>query len=382
MYPRDIILPSDNSFFLFGPRGVGKSTLIRERYPEAIYFDLLDFQTYREFLANPSLLENKLAKHDPQKFVVLDEIQKVPDLLNEVHRLIESPKHFKFILTGSSARKLRRGGANLLAGRAYLYYLHPLTSSEIGEDFDFARSLRYGTLPKVYLADEPKKYLESYVGGYLREEVVQEGLTRNLTAFSKFLQVASFSVGGLINTNNIAREVYVDRKVIENYFQILEDMMIGVRLPAFTRRAKRQVVTHPKFYFFDAGIYQTLRPTGPLDVQSEINGPALENLFFQHLIAINDNLKLGYQFSFFRTTRGQEIDFIAYGERGFHAFEMKMGTGFSSVWTRALTAFGNDYPEASLHIVYGGSSMLYHKNITIHPFETILKELPSILMGK
>jgi len=382
MYPRNIVLPDNNSFFLFGPRGTGKSTLIKERYPDALYFDLLDFQTYREFLAHPNLLETKLIKHDPEKFVILDEIQKVPALLDEVHRLIESPKHYKFILTGSSARKLRRGGANLLAGRAYLYYLHPLTASEIGSDFDLAKSLRYGTLPKVYLADDPRKYLESYVGGYLKEEVVAEGLTRNLTAFAKFLQIASFSVGSLVNRNNIAREVYVDRKVIDSYFQILDDMMIGKLIPVFTRRAKRQVVSHPKFYYFDAGIYQALRPSGPLDVQNEINGPALENLFFQHLVAVNDNLNLRYNFSFFRTTRGQEIDFIVYGEHGFHAFEIKLGTGFSTVWTRALTAFGKDYPEATLHLVYMGSSTFYHNNITIHPFEKILQELPEILKGE
>ncbi len=198
MYPRNITLPTDHSFFLFGPRGVGKSSLVRARYPRARYFDLLHFQTYRELLADPSSLEHRLKFHDPAQFIVLDEIQKIPELLNEVHRLIESDKHYKFILTGSSARKLRRGGVNLLAGRAYLYYLHPLTAAELGADFDFSRAMRYGTLPGIYGQKKPGSYLQSYVGAYLTEEIIQEGLTRNLTAFSKFLQVASFSVGNLV----------------------------------------------------------------------------------------------------------------------------------------------------------------------------------------
>jgi len=379
MYPRNIDLPTNNSFFLFGPRGVGKSTIIRDPYPDALYFDLLHFQTYRELLADPSSLERRLKSHNPKKFIVLDEIQKIPELLNEVHRLIESPKHYKFILTGSSAHKLRRQGVNLLAGRAYLNYLHPLTASEIGEDFDLKKALQYGLLPAIYQDVNPASRLQSYVGTYLQEEIIQEGLTRNLTAFSKFLQVASFSVGSLVNTTNIAREVWVDRKVVENYFTILEDLMLGVRIPVFARRAKRQIVTHPKFYFFDTGVYQAVRPTGPLDISSEIGGPALENLFFQHLVATNDNLKLGYQFSFFRTISGQEIDFVAYGKNGFFAFEIKLGAGFSPSWTRALTSFGKDYPEAKLYLIYTGSTTLYHNNITILPVETALKTLTDIL---
>ena len=381
MYTRLLDPPTDNSYFLFGPRGTGKTTYLHENYPKAIYIDLLQSEIYTYYLAHPENLSKNIPKNYSD-FIIIDEVQKVPEILNEVHRLIESPEHYKFILTGSSARKLRRGGANLLAGRAYIYNMHPLTIMEMGSDFDLGQDLTMGTLPACLGASKPKEYLASYLGSYLEQEINQEGLTRQLPAFYRFLQVASFSQGSPVNITSIARETSVHAKVVDNYFQILVDLLIGVFLPAWSRRAKRRLVVSPKFYFVDAGLYHQARPTGYLDTASEINGIALETLFFMHLRAVNDYYRLGYSFSYFRTASGQEIDFIAYGERGFHAFEIKLGTGFSSVWTRALTAFGKDYPEASLHLVYMGSQKLYHNNITIHPFEMILTELSSILGGK
>lgn len=380
MYPRNIELPTDHSFFLFGPRGTGKSTLVRSRYPNATYIDLLDFSTYRVLLANPNLL-SQFIPPQTKEFIIIDEVQKIPALLDEVHRLIESQDHYKFILTGSSARKLRRQGVNLLAGRAYTSYLYPLTAIELGKDFSLKRSLEFGCLPQVYVLDDPKAYLESYINTYLKEEVLQEGLTRNLSAFARFLEIVSLSVGSPVNTSEIARDVAIDRKVIENYFTILEDMMIGIRLPVFSRRAKRRVVVHPKFYFFDTGIYHTVRPKGPLDITSEINGFAVENLFLQNLIAVNSNLGLGYQLHFYRTVDDQEVDFVAYGEKGLLAFEIKLGTNFNSTWVKSLVDFGKDYPEAKLFLIYGGTQKLYYKNVTILPIEEALKGIERILRG-
>ena len=195
---------------------------------------------------------------------MVDEVQRVPDILNEVHRLIES-RGLRFVLTGSSARKLRRRGVNLLAGRALTRRMHPLTARELGRDFDLGRALRFGCLPFACTASDPQEYLASYVSTYLREEVQQEGLARNLAAFSRFLEAASFSQGSVLNMAAVARDCSVRAKVVEDYFAILENLLIAVRLPVFTRRAKRRLVAHPKFYFFDAGVFRAIRPRGPLE---------------------------------------------------------------------------------------------------------------------
>jgi len=208
----------------------------------------------------------------------------VPELLNEVHRLIEGRKA-RFVLTGSSARKLRGKGINLLGGRALTYQLFPLTAVELGTDFNLKRSVEFGHLPVACTEKEPQPYLESYVKTYLREEVQQEGLTRNLGAFARFLETASLSQTGQLNISEVARDSSVERKVVENYFHILEDLLLAQRLPVFTKRAGRRIVQHPKFYIFDAGVYRTIRPKGPLDGPEEIRGSALETLVYQELRA-------------------------------------------------------------------------------------------------
>jgi uncharacterized protein len=378
MYSRSIKLPTDKSFFLFGPRGTGKSTLVRARYPDAPYIDLLDGKTYQRLLARPDEL---MASIPPNYsgYIIIDEIQRIPELLNEVHRQIESDNRHKFILTGSSARKLRRRGTNLLAGRALTYFLSPMTAEEVGKDFSLPDSVRYGSLPAIYKETDRSEYLESYVSTYLQEEVLQEGLTRNLGAFSRFLETASFSVGSPVNTSSIARDSAIERKVVENYFTILEDLMLGVRIPVFSRKAKRKLISHPKFYFFDVGIFQTLRPRGILDNESEIGGPALENLFLQNAIAVNNNLKLNYKISYYRTVNGVEVDLILYGPKGFHAFEVKNSSNFSSSHLRGLKAFGRQYPEAKLHLLYTGNKELYFNKITVSPIKDILPGLSSLL---
>ena len=377
MYTRNIVLPTNKSFFLFGPRATGKTTLVKSRYPDAIYIDLLDGQIFQTLLAHPEKLASFIPPNHTN-YIIIDEVQRVPELLNEVHRLIENKK-YNFILTGSSARKLRRQGQNLLAGRALTYQLHPLSAEELGGDFSLEFVNKYGSLPTVFTEEDPQKYLYSYVKTYLQEEIMQEGLTRNLGAFARFLEVASFSVGSIINATSIAQEVMVERKVIENYFSILEDLMVGYKLPGFTRRAKRRIVSKPKFYFFDTGVYRTLRPSGPIDTDQEIGGIALENLFFQNLLAVNDSEDLKYNFYYYRTVNGSEVDFIAYGPNGFHAFEIKSSQNITAKHLRGLKTFSKVYPEAKLHIFYMGNQTRYEGNITTHPFEKDITNLSKIL---
>ena len=281
MYTRQIRAPINKSFFLFGPRGTGKTTWVKSHFKNALYLDLLEAKIFNNLLADPQRLEGFIPKGF-KDWIVIDEVQRVPELLNEVHRLIEQKK-YKFILTGSSARKLRSQTSNLLAGRALRYAMYPLTASELGGDFRLDHSLKFGQLPSVYAEKDPQKYLESYVKTYLEQEIRQEGLTRNLGAFSRFLEAASFSQGSVLNISSVARECAVERKVVESYFTILEDLLIAYRLPVFSKKAKRRVASHPKFYFFDAGIYRTLRPMGPLDRPEEAEGASLETILFHEL---------------------------------------------------------------------------------------------------
>lgn len=377
MYSRLIKPPKNKSFFLFGPRGTGKTTWVKSNFTKAIYLDLLEAELFNDLLANPQRLENFIPK-DFNDWVVIDEVQRIPELLNEVHRLIEKNK-YKFVLTGSSARKIRRKGVNLLAGRALSCHLYPLTAGELGKDFNLFRSLAYGHLPCVYTEENPRAYLESYIRTYLEEEIRYEGLTRNLGAFSRFLEAASFSQGSILNISSVARDCGVERKVVENYFTILEDLLIAYRIPVFSKRAKRRLAVHPKFYFFDVGIYQVLRPAGPLDLPEEIGGHAFETLFLQELLAANVYLESGYKIFYWMTANNIEVDFVLYGSKGIKAFEVKRTGKVSGSMLRGLKAFRKDYPSAKLYFIYGGERHLRDGDIEILPLKDVLKELPDIL---
>lgn len=377
MYSRLLVPPARKSFFLFGPRGTGKTTWVKMRFPGALYFDLLKAETYVDFLANPSRLDELI----PEGFagwIIIDEIQKVPSLLDEVHRLIEN-RDLKFVLTGSSARKLHRGGQNLLAGRALVYNMHPLTAVELGKDFKLAEYLRFGGLPGIWESQDKHGFLQSYVRAYLEQEVVQEGISRNLGAFARFLETASFSQGSVLNMTEVGREAAVGRKVVEDYFAALEDLLIGMRLPVFAKKAKRRLVKHNKFYFFDVGIYQAIRPVGPLDSPEMVGGVALESLFLQNLRAVNDYLDLGYKLYYFRTASGVEVDFVAYGQRGLLALEVKSKRNISSADLYGLESFRKDYPMAKAVMVYGGSERRFIGRIEIWPIKEALIELPKLL---
>ena len=370
-------LESRKSFFLFGPRGTGKTTWLKHRLPEALFVNLLQSEYYNRLSANPGHLR-QLIPPDHTGWTVIDEVQRIPALLNEVHDLIEA-RGLVFVLTGSSARTLRRRGVNLLAGRALTYRMHPLTAVEQQEAFNLRDSVQLGHLPARFSESDPAKYLKDYVQTYLREEVMQESLTRNIGHFSHFLEVASFSQGVTINISAVAREAHIERSVAENYFSILEDLLIAVRLPVFSRKAKRKLISQKKFYFFDAGVFRAIRPVGPLDSDAEMDGPALETLVLQELRAVNDHHDYGYQISFWRTRSSLEVDFVLYGPRGLLAIEIKRSTQIQPRDTRALREFKKDYPPAKCFVFYGGPSALYMDEVTVLPIEHALRNLHHIL---
>lgn len=379
MYPRFYKPLKKQSFFLFGPRGTGKSTWLKDQFPEAIMVDLLNSETYRLLLGNPHRLQSLIAKG--HQTVVIDEVQRIPALLHEVHRLIEGQK-INFILTGSSARKLKREGVNLLAGRARQRYFHPLTCWELGNDFSLQRALQFGLLPMSVTAENPKDFLASYVNTYLREEVQAEGLVRNLSAYSHFLEIASFSQGSTLTMSRIASDVGVDAKVISSYFEVTEDLLLSVRLPVFSKKAKRRLKTHPKFFYFDCGVFRTLRPKGPLDNDAEIDGPSLETLFLQHYRALGEFLQWDQKLHFWKTANDVEVDFVSYGEEGLFAFEVKRSHFLRDSDLDGLRLFQQDYPMAQCFFLCGISveEEKVIDNIRIVNFENALKTLP-VLFG-
>ncbi len=379
MISRKISL-SESSTFLFGPRGTGKTLWLKTNYPDAIYIDLLDSSIALRLTAQPG----RIAEFIPLEYtgtVIVDEVQKIPELLDEIHKLIESTP-IQFILTGSSPRKLRKLGTNLLAGRARTRNSFPLTAVELGKAFDLEQMLKYGHLPTLYDDRKnviPEDYLSSYVQTYLKEEILQEGLTRNIGGFTRFLEAASFSQGEVLNISGVAREAAINRKVVEAYFDILEDLLIAVRVQVFQKKAKRRMVQHPKFYFFDVGVYRTIRPKGPLDAPEEIDGAALETIVLQELRAWISYNHLDLSIYYWRTTNGQEVDFVLYGAEGLIALEVKRSNRFDRKDLKGLKAFKSDYPSARCILLYGGKENLYYDDLEIIPMEKIIRNPQQLL---
>ena len=371
---RKIPIP-EGSFFLFGPRGTGKTTWLRQTFPNAVWLDLLDPQLQRTYLARPERLRELVDGSPGATDVVVDEIQKVPGLLDMVHQLIEEKRGLRFILTGSSARKLRRDAVNLLAGRLVRLEMHPFTADELGDQFSLNRALSVGLVPLIWNATDPEQTLRAYAALYLREEVQAEALVRDIGAFARFLEAISFSHASLLNLAAIARECEVGRKTVEGYLGVLEDLMLCFRLPVFARRAKRALVSHEKFYFFDAGVYGSLRPTGPIDKPQEIAGLALEGLVAQHLRAWIARRRAGEQLYFWRTKSGSEVDFVIYGPRVFHAWEVKHSGRVHRSDLRSLKAFKEDFPEASVGMVYLGQEKLEIDGVAVIPCHQFLQGL-------
>lgn len=362
-------------FFLFGPRGTGKSTWLRERHAGGVWVDLLDPVAQREFLARPERLRELVAGSPQAGEVVIDEVQKVPALLDVVHELIERERRLRFVLTGSSARKLRRGAWNLLAGRLAEVHLHPFMAAELGERFVLTDALRTGLVPLVRAAPEPDRTARAYASLYLREEVQAEALVRDVGAFARFLEAISFSHGSVLNLAAVARECQVGRKTVEGYLAILEDLLLCFRVPVFSRRAQRHLVAHDKFYYFDTGVFRALRPSGPLDRPEEIEGMALEGLVAQHLRAWASYREDGSALYYWRTKSGSEVDFVLYGGESFVAIEVKRARSVHSTDLRALRAFREDYPEAHVLLLYMGEQRLEIDGIACLPCEPFLRAL-------
>lgn len=371
--PRICTLPR-GSCFLFGPRGTGKTTWLRHALPDALVVNLLEPETYREMAARPERLRELVLGNRDRRDVVVDEVQRVPDLLHVVHDLLERRRPPRFVLTGSSARKLRRGGVDLLAGRAVVRTLHPFLAAELPR-FDLARALEQGLLPLVVSAKDPRETLAAYATTYLEQEVKAEGLVRSIGSFARFLEVVSFSHGAVLNAAAVARECAVPYRTVEGFLGVLEDLLVAFRVPVFTRRARRATAVHPKFYIFDAGVFRSVRPRGPLDRPEEIGGAALEGLVAQHLRAWIAYSTRDLALSYWRTRSGVEVDFVVYGPGGFWAFEVKSAARVRPEDLGGLRAFVEDYPECRPMLLYRGSERLEVDGIPCVPVDRFLAGL-------
>lgn len=342
--------PGEETFFLWGPRQTGKSTLLRETYGTDHWIDLLKADEFRRYLTHPESLREQFEAEPPgpAQQIVIDEIQKVPALLDEVHWLIEN-RGLHFALCGSSARKVKRGAANLLGGRAIRYELHGITAGEIGAVVDLDRLLNHGYLPRIYEASRPRRMLDAYIADYLKEEIAAEGLVRNLPAFSDFLDVSALSDGEIVNFSNIARECGVSSHTTKSHFQILEDTLLGHWLPAYRKRPKRRVIGAPKFYFADVGVVNRLAKRGELLPGSELYGKAFENWVFHELSAYASYEEFEGGLSYWRLASGVEVDFIL-GDMQV-AIEAKSSERITQDHLRGLRTIVDDHPRVRRRIV-------------------------------
>lgn len=373
--PREFFRLPSKHFFLFGPRGTGKSTWLRRNFPQAAWIDLLDPAAHRRYAARPERLRELVAATAAPTDIVVDEVQKVPELLTVVHQMMESPGCPRFVLTGSSARKLKRAGVDLLAGRAAVRVMHPFLAAELGPRFDLAAALRTGLIPLVWDAPDPLEALNAYVGLYVQQEVQSEGFVRNIGAFHRFLEAVSFAHGSALNVSEVARECAVSRKTVAGFVEIVEDLLLAFRLPVFNKRARRRMAAHPKFYFADAGVFRSLRPQGPLDRPEEVGGGCMEGLAAQHLRAWIDYSGSGEKLHYWRTRGGSEVDFVVYGPTEFWALEVKHAGRVRSRDLRHLRTFQADYPEARVRLAYGGDERLKRGGVLCLPLRELLRKI-------
>lgn len=337
----------DSSIFLFGARQTGKSTILRQQFPQSIYIDLLDNSVKERYRRRPSLLYEAMMGKAEGTLVIIDEIPEVPDLLNEVHRLIVE-KRLVFILCGSSARKLKRKGHNTLGGRAFPVYLYPFVSSEI-PDFDIDRAVTYGMIPPHYLAKNPSRLLAGYIDIYLKEEIKEEALVRNLDAFHRFLEVAALTDGEIVNNNNIAQDCGVHATTVNAYFDILEDTLMGYRIPAFRKVMKRRLMQAPKFYYFDIGVANHLLHRKQLVRGTPEYGHAFEHFVIQELYAWLHYTHSDETLSYWRTYTGLEVDAVIGDARV--AIEIKSVEEVLAKHLKGLKAFGEEHPQSRKIIV-------------------------------
>ena len=373
MLNRKLTIPeiAEDSVFLWGARQTGKSTLLKMLFPSARFYDLLIPDVYGKLQRKPELLIEELENCDPNEIIIIDEVQMLPALLNAVHWLIVN-KNLRFLLCGSSARKLKRLGANMLGGRALRRQLFPLVSCEI-PDFDIVRAANNGMLPRHYLANKPWNRLEGYIGNYLQQEIEAEALTRNLNSFTRFLEVAALTDGEMVNYNNIAGDCGVDAKTIKNYFTILQDTMIGYMLPAFERVQKRRLIKAPKFYYFDVGIVNYLRNRQGMKPGSNDFGHAFEHIIVQELMAFVSYSHQRKRLSYWRTSSGYEVD-IVFGDAEV-GIEIKSSQEIQSKHLKGLKAFSEEHKSARLIIVSLDSAKRVMNGVEVWPVHDFLQAL-------
>ncbi|WRQ32317.1 DUF4143 domain-containing protein [Bacteroidales bacterium MB20-C3-3] len=373
MFSRKINLQDaeNESIFLWGARQTGKSTLLQLLFPNTRYIDLLKSDEFERYNRRASLLREELSLLQENELIIIDEIQKIPELLDEVQWLMTNKNH-RFILSGSSARKLRRSGVNLLGGRAIRKHLYPFVSAEI-PDFDLIKACNNGMMPRHYLVDDAGKRIHAYVGDYLQQEIKAEALTRNLKTFSRFMEIAALSNGEVVNYNNIASECGVSAPTVKEYFSILEETLIGYTIPAFTKNVKRRVIQSPKFYYFDVGIVNFLLRRRSLLPGSAEFGHAFEHLIMQELIAYIGYSESQHSLSYWRTTSGYEVDAII-GNANV-AIEIKSTEEVHSHHTRGLKAFSEEFPNSRLIIVSMDKYPRRMNEIDVIPAQHFLKML-------
>lgn len=363
----------DETFFLWGPRQTGKSTLLKKMYPDAFWVDLLKSEKYRRYTEHPEYLRQEVI-NTKVKFVVIDEVQKVPSVLNEVHWLHEN-LNVQFALCGSSARKVKSGHANLLGGRGIRYEMFGFSARELGNKFDIVRMLNNGYFPRIYLNTRPKRLLDSYVSQYLKEEIAAEGLVRRLPSFSEFLNSASLSDCEMINYSTIARDTGVSSETIRGYFDILCDTLLGRFLNAYRRRPKRRIASSPKFYFTDVGVVNFLSKRWELEPGSPLFGKAFENWVFHELCTYNSYKEKYAAMHFWRLSSGVEVDFLI--NHIDCAIEAKSSYKISNDHLKGLRQLFIDHPETKRRIVVclDENDRTTNDNIEILCYETFLREL-------
>jgi len=375
MYTRLLSAPSQ-SIFLFGPRGTGKSTWIRHNFTSAVTYDLLNTGEALRLTKEPQMLYRELAGLPSDSWAVIDEVQKVPALLDEVHRLIESHR-LRFVLSGSSARKLRRGGANLLAGRATTTSMFPLVSAEVSFKFDVQRAIIYGMLPMAVTRDDPEDYLRTYAETYLDQEIRAEALTRNLGAFSRFLEIAARQNGQITNATGIARDAGISRHTVQNHFEILEDTLLGFWLPAWKLKSAAKQVQHSKFFFFDSGVARALTGRLPYPPTPEEMGPLLETFILHEVRAYLSYTGRNYALSFWRTYDGTEVDVICETPDGFVAIEIKSTTRWDKRFNRGLRRIREEFgaERTRCYGLFLGERSALWDDIHVLPVLDFLKQL-------
>lgn len=378
MYKRCIILDYllKESYFLWGPRQSGKSTFLRSNFPYSKYYDLLLSSEFRRIVKNPELIKQEFeafSEEEKKKIqpIIIDEVQKIPELLDVIQWMMVN-LGTRFILCGSSARKLKRGHGNLLGGRALRSVMHPLTFNEI-PDFSIEKALNRGLLPKIYLSNHYEELLKSYIGDYLKEEILEESLVRNIVAFSNFLDVVALSNGEIINYNNIARECGVSSPAVKEYFQILIDTLLGYYIPAYTKTIKRRAIHAPKFYMFDVGVVNTLAKRGYIEQGSELFGKAFEHFILMELVAYSDYSCKNFPISYWRSASGIEVDFIVDNRI---AIEVKSSNQTNSHHTKNIRLLKEEaLLERYIIVSFDKNKRVTNEGIEIYPWELFLKDL-------